>query len=209
MDILIITLLFAAGSFLLKTGEQRRRIGLLASHLGRFQIEKLMERLNEGYLRALAEKDPERQAQIWSLHEATERELAQQFQRFSESFDKTDAVRSRINFNPLPHAHRWLPAWLTPGFDARTLMQLHARGIARTVANEDQLPVRDRARTLLAELYLMQHSCHWFCRSRSLASARLLARHQTSHEQALGAVSPATRRAYQALTDRRAANPAT
>jgi hypothetical protein len=206
MDILIITLLFAVGSFLLKTAEQRQRIALLASHLGRFQIEKLMERLSEGYLRALAEKDPERQAQIWSLHDATEHQLAQQFQRFTESFDQTDAVRSRINFNPLPHAHRWLPAWLTPGVDARALMRLHAQGISRTVANEDRLPTRDRARTLLAELYLMQHSCHWFCRSRSLASARLMARHQTSHEQALGAVSPATRRAYQALTDGPAAN---
>jgi len=51
-----------------------------------------------------------------------------------------------------------------------------------------------------AELFLMQHSCHWFCRSRAVASARLQARHQTSHAQVLAAVSPATREAYRKLT---------
>lgn len=207
MDILTLTLLFAVGSFLLKSGEQRQRIALLGQHLARFQIEKLMERLNEGYLRALEEQDAQRQQQIWALHTATEQALAQQFERFAEAFSQSDATSTWINRNPLPHAHRWLPAWLAPGFDARALMQLHARGIARTVANEQQLAVRDRARTLLAELYLMQHSCHWFCRSRSLASARLLARHKTSHAQVLQAVSPATRGDYQALTGVRDTHP--
>ncbi|MDQ7745370.1 hypothetical protein [Hydrogenophaga pseudoflava] len=200
MDILTLTLLFAAGSFLLKTGEQRQRISLLGTHLAQFQIEKLMERLNDGYLRALDEPDAQRQQQIWSLHSATEEALAQQFARFAEAFSQAEGPTTWVNRNPLPYAHRWLPAWLAPGFDARALMRLHAQGIARVVANPQQLPVRDRARTLLAELYLMQHSCHWFCRSRSLASARLLARHKTSYEQVLQAVSPATRRAYQDLT---------
>lgn len=200
MDLLTLTLLFAIGSFLFKRGEQRQRTALLASHLGKFQIEKLMERLNEGYLRALGEKDPQRQDQIWSLHQGTELELAQQFQRFADSFGQADAVATHVNRNPLPQAHRWLPAWLAPGFDARALMRVHAQGIARTVANDSHLSARDRARTLLAELYLMQHSCHWFCRSRSLASARLLTRHKNTHEQVLQSVSPATRQAYQALT---------
>ena len=31
-----------------------------------------------------------------------------------------------------------------------------------------------------AELFLMQHTCHWYCRSRAVASARMLARHKTS-----------------------------
>ena len=51
-----------------------------------------------------------------------------------------------------------------------------------------------------AELFLMQHTCHWFCRSKAVASARMLARHKTSYAQLLDAVSPATRRAYRALT---------
>ena len=201
MDILTLTLLFAAGSYLLKTGEQRQRIALLASHLGRFQIEKLMERLNEGYLRALGEQDPERQRQIWALHEPVERDLNEQFQRFAESFEKAAASDTRINRNPLPYAHRWLPGWLAPGVDARALMRLHARGIDQIVTHAEGLSSRDRARTLLAELYLMQHSCHWFCRSRSLASARLMARHHTTHEQVIEAVSPTTRQSYLALID--------
>ena len=203
MDILTLTLLFAAGSYLLKTGEQRQRIALLASHLGRFQIEKLMERLNEGYLRALGEQDPERQRQIWALHEPIERDLNEQFQRFHEPFTKAATAATRINRNPLPHAHRWLPAWLAPGLDARALMRLHARGIDQIVTHPTGLSSRDRARTLLAELYLMQHSCHWFCRSRSLASARLMARHQTTLEQVIEAVSPTTHQSYLALIDGR------
>ena len=200
MDLLTITLVFAAVSFVLRTGEQRQRIALLSSQLGPFKIEKLMERLHEGYQRALAETDPVRRAQIWPLQEANERELAGQFRRFAESFGQLDPASTRVNHNPLPHAHRWLPGFLAPGFDARELMRVHARGIERVVANEDQLSPSDRARTLLAEVYLMQHSCHWFCRSRSLASARLMARHKTTHAQALDTASPATRQAYGALT---------
>jgi hypothetical protein len=202
MDILTLTLLFAVGSYLLKTSEQRQRIALLASHLGRFQIEKLMERLNEGYLRALGEQDPERQRQIWAVHEPIERDLNEQFLRFTESFEKAATADTQINRNPLPHAHRWLPGWLAPGVDARALMRLHARGIDHSVSQPADLSSRDRARTLLAELYLMQHSCHWFCRSRSLASARLMARHHTTLEQVIEAVSPTTRQSYLALIER-------
>ena len=200
MDFFTTILVFAALSFMLRTGEQRQRIALLSGQLGPFQIEKLMERLHEGYQRALAESDAVRRAQIWPLQEATERELAGQFRRFADAFGQTDASHARINFIPLPYAHRWLPGFLAPGCDARELMRVHARGIERVVANEDQLPASDRARTLLAEVYLMQHSCHWFCRSRSLASARLMARHKTTLAQALDTVSPATRQGYAALT---------
>lgn len=197
MDALTLFLLFAVGGYLLKSSEQRQRIALLASHLGRHQIEKLMERLNEGYMRALGESDPDRQGQIWSMHEATEQQLAQQFQRFSDELSQADEAATRVNRNPLPHAHRWLPAFLAPGFDLREVMRVHARGIAQTLASATATPdPRKKARTLLAELYLMQHSCHWYCRSRSVASARLLVRHQTTYEQLLDAVSPATRDAY-------------
>jgi hypothetical protein len=46
----------------------------------------------------------------------------------------------------------------------------------------------------------MQHTCHWFCRSRALASARMMARHQTSYALLLDSVSPSTREAYRKLT---------
>jgi hypothetical protein len=45
----------------------------------------------------------------------------------------------------------------------------------------------------------MQHSCHWFCKSRNVASARLLARQQTSHQQVVATVTAETRRAYAPL----------
>lgn len=196
MDALTFTLLFAVGAFFLKSGEQRQRIALLAKHLGRYQIEKLMERLDEGYMRALGERDPQRQSQIWQLHEALEQQLAQQFRRFADELGQADAETTRVNRNPLPYAHRWLPAFLAPGFDLRELMRVHAQGISQTLTNPQALDARNKARTLLAELYLMQHSCHWYCRSRGVASARLLARHKTSYEQLLEAVSPATKDAY-------------
>jgi hypothetical protein len=48
-------------------------------------------------------------------------------------------------------------------------------------------------------LILMQHTCHWYCRSKTVASARMFARHKTSYAQLLEAVSPETRKAYNAL----------
>jgi len=67
------------------------------------------------------------------------------------------------------------------------------------VANEANRNHRDKAFMLTAELYLMQHTCHWFCRSKNVASARLLAQHKTSYQQVLESVSGNTRRAYQKL----------
>jgi hypothetical protein len=55
---------------------------------------------------------------------------------------------------------------------------------------------------LTAEILLFQHTCHWFCRSKTVASARMLARHKTSHEQVLAAITPASLAAYQTLVQR-------
>lgn len=72
-----------------------------------------------------------------------------------------------------------------------------ADGEPSLAANERM--ARSRARVILAEMLLMQHSCHWFCKSRTVASARLLARQQTSHEQVVATVTPDTRSAYATL----------
>jgi hypothetical protein len=56
---------------------------------------------------------------------------------------------------------------------------------------------------MTAELLLMQHTCHWFCKSRTVASARVMARHQTPYVQIVASVSPETRAAYMALTGAR------
>ena len=63
--------------------------------------------------------------------------------------------------------------------------------------NEDHLDAKARAFQLSAELYLLQHSCHWFCKSRAVADARLMLRHQVNHQKVLESVSAATRYAYQ------------
>ena len=91
---------------------------------------------------------------------------------------------------------------LLPGstFDFRQAMGVHAKGICQAVQSDDPpANPKDKAFTMLAELFLMQHSCHWFCRSATVASVRLIALHQTSYEQVLEGVSPATRAAYRQL----------
>lgn len=84
-------------------------------------------------------------------------------------------------------------------FDLRPLLTLHAQAVARAVAATGHGPSA-RARTLLAELMLLQHSCHWFCKSRPIASARLLLRHQSAYPTVLDAVDAATRRDYLRIT---------
>lgn len=198
MDLLILALLLAFGTFQLKSAYQRQRIALLGSHLAHFQIEKLMETLTEGYMRALGERDPERQAQIWSLLAAPESALEDQFRRFAADFCRLDPALTRVVRGPLalPYLDRLFPGAC---FDLRQALQIHAKGIAAVVRNDESRPVKERAYTLLAEMFLMQHTCHWFCRSKATASARLLTRHHTAYAQVLDGVSFGTRQAYREL----------
>lgn len=192
--------LIAAGVHMLNVRQQRRRIALLAQHLSQFQIEKLMENLLEGYLRALGEKEEARRDQIWQLLRTTELQLAEQFQRFAADFAQVAPQKTRVSRIPvaLPFALQLFPA---ASFDLRQAFAVHAQGIARGVHNERGLSPRDKAFTLTAELLLMQHTCHWFCKSKTVASARMVARHRTPHEQLVDSVSSETRRAYRALVD--------
>jgi len=198
MDILFLATLIATGFFMLNAKQQRQRVALLASYLGNYQIEKLMENLTEGYLRALGESDAERREQVWNLLRTTELQLSEQFTRFTADFTRVDPLQARISTLPLalPFADRWLSS---ASFDMRQALAIHAQGIERAVRNESGLSLRDKAYTLSAELFLMQHTCHWFCKSRAIASARLMARHKTPHAQVLASVTPATRAAYIAL----------
>lgn len=198
MDLPSLLLFIAVGAFALRALDQRRRIALLGRHLGHFQIERLMERLNQAYMRALAEPDPQRRALIWLSQQGTEAELVSQFNRFATELEQENGSRTRISRVAWPLADRWLPG---SSFDLRQLMRVHAKGIAQVVANPQALADNEKAYTLLAELYLMQHTCHWFCRTRATASARLLARHQTAYAQVLQAVTPQTRAAYGALVE--------
>ena len=197
MDLLFLLLLLALGAYLLIRREQSRRIALLGHQLGQYQIETLMENLTEGYLRALGEADPERQTQIWNLLAASEMKLCEQFNRFVADFAKVDEADARVRKLAMLAPLDTLLPNLT--FDMRQALSIHARGINQAVENRLNLPQKSKAFTLSAELFLMQHTCHWFCRSQSVASARMMMRHKTSYAQLIAAVAPETRTAYCAL----------
>lgn len=199
MDLLFVVALAATGAYMLNTQQQRRRIVLLAQHLQPYQMERLMETLTQGYLRAMGEQDPERRQQVLNLLASSEAQLSEQFERFAADFRRVPAPLARASRLALglPFATQLLPA---ATFDMREAIDVHARGIARVARNDAGLSPRDKAFTMTAELLLMQHTCHWFCKSKAVASARTLARHQTPHAQLVAAVSPETRAAYLALT---------
>ena len=198
MNLLILSALIAFGAYLIKASYQRKRIILLGRQLQPFQIDKLMEDITQGYMRALAETDVARQEQILGLLNNSETKLCDQFNRFVAEFARLDAAHTRVSRLPLglPYADQLLPQ---ATFDFRKLLQVHAQGIESAAANAAQRGPKDRAFVLLAELLLMQHSCHWFCRSKSVASTRIVLRHQTRYSDALEAVAPETRRAYMAV----------
>lgn len=172
MDILLLALLLSIGIFVLNGKQQRQRIGLLASHLAQYQI--------------------------WDLLRTTELQLSEQFGQLATEMARVDAALTRVSTLPLalPFADQW---WPSASFDLRQAFKIHAEGIERAVRNDAQRAPKDKAFTLMAELFLMQHTCHWYCKSKPVASARLMARHQTGYAQVIDAVDPATRRAYLAL----------
>ena len=197
MDFFFAAALAAMAFWSLRAKDQGRRIALLGRHLGRYQIEKHMETLTQGYLRALGDDDPQRREQIWVLLRSTEQSLSSQFTRMAAEFAGADPAQARVSKLPfyLPFATRLAPAT----FDMRQALALHAHAIARAI-QDGSASQRDRAFTISAEVLLMQHTCHWFCRSRAVASARMLARHKTPHRQLVASVSPQTRAEYIALT---------
>ena len=198
MELFILLALIAVGGYTLKSRDQSRRIALLGSHLGKHQIEKLMESLTEGYLRALGEPDPERRTQIWNMLATAEVTLCEQFNRFVVEFSRVDEADARVSqlAFAIPYADKLFPA---ATFDLRKALGIHAQGITHAANNSLDQTQKNKAFTLCAELFLMQHTCHWFCRSKTVASARTLARHKTSYAQLLASVAPETRKAYDRL----------
>ena len=189
MDLLLLAaLLLAVLVWSLKSRRERGRIGLLAAHLRPYDIEALMQTLSEGYLRALGENDVQRRQAIWTVLEPSERRLAEQFARFASDFARLPTERTRIV------TLAWPLAWLLEQAGGP------AAWLARAAQPAGDIPASAKAYTLLAEMLLMQHSCHWYCKSQAVACARLLARHQTSYRKVLDSVDPATRQDYTGLT---------
>ncbi|MDK7587679.1 hypothetical protein QP575_17815 [Alcaligenes faecalis subsp. phenolicus] len=155
-----------------------------------------MKMLTAAYTRAIHEPDSARQLQILEMCAQTENALAIQVQSLSDLLQNEPVENTRVGILPfcLPYAERLLPG-LTRDF--RQLLQIHASGLQHVVGNVEQLDPKSRAYHVSAELYLFQHGCHWFCKSRTIADARLLARHQVTHQKVLESVCTQTRHNYQ------------
>jgi hypothetical protein len=197
MELLILAL-GAGALWFFTVRAQHRRIRLLAGVLGQFQVEKMMETVADGYLRALGESNAERSQQVWNMLGQAEINLCGQIQAFTEAFDAVDAAQARFSTLPfsVPFA---LELFAKASADLRALLHIHARGVELLVRNAEGLSQKDKAYMLTAEILLLQHSCQWYCRSKASASARMMARHRTPHAQLLASVSPQTRKAYLAL----------
>lgn len=201
MDFFPLALLAAIALWSVRSQDQGHRIALLASHLREHEIEKLMEALTQGYLRAMGESDVQRREQVFTMLRISEQQLVRQVRALAAGFSQVDDASARVS--RLPVYLPWLTRVAPPlTFDMRSALALHADGIDRGMSS-DSLSSRDRAFMLSAEILLLQHTCHWFCKSRMVASARMLAAHKTSHAQLIASVSPATRSAYLALIGER------
>lgn len=195
MDFLLLLPVALVALWVVRARQQQRRIATLARYLSGHDIEKNIETLSQGYSRALGESDSARREQVWGVLRGTEEALCRQVRKLAEDFAGVEPAATRVSKLPI-----WLP--LSPAFDKsfdmREALRMHARGICRAVEEQGASP-KDRAFAILAEMLLMQHTCHWYCRSKSVASARMLARHRTSYEQLVGAVLPQTRQEYLGL----------
>lgn len=194
--ILTLSVALAACCWIVKSRLQQQRIALLARFLSRYSIEKNIETVTQGYLRALDAADPGRREQVWNLLRANERELCAQTDRLADDFAAADPADTRVSKLPI-----WLPfaSAFAGSFDMRDALRVHARGICRAIEGEAGTSPEQRAFAISAELFLLQHTCHWFCRSKSIASRRMLSRHRTSYTQVVGAVLPQTRAEYSSL----------
>ncbi|MGC4367689.1 hypothetical protein [Hydrogenophaga sp. R2] len=198
MDVSFWILVGAVGAFFYNRYDQARRVLLLRAQLQPYQLEQLMQTLLEGYLRAQGEADEERRRSIWQVMEGHEALLVSQLQRLASDTASLTGPMARVSRLPLllPGVTAW---WPKACFELGQAFRIHAEGVTRVAHNPDGLSPRDKAFCMTAELLLFQHTCHWYCRSRTTASTRLVARHQTSHAQALAAASAATREGLMAI----------
>lgn len=196
MDMMVVLLMGVVVWHVLRSGYQRARIAFLGKHLASLQLEQHMKTLTEGYSRAIQADTENRQQQILDTFGPVERAVAAQIGTLADLMQKESAEDTRMSALPIcvPYAERFLPVKTR---DFRALLRVHADGLRHTVDNVEGWDAKARAYHLSAELYLFQHSCHWFCRSRTVADARLMARHALSHQRVLESVSSVTRAGFE------------
>lgn len=190
------TLLVAIAAWaVVRANYQRARITFLGRHLAGLQLERHMETLTEGYTRAIHEGTETRRLQVLETFAQAERTVAAQVQSLADAMQNENEQATSMGSLTfcVPYIERLFPS-LTRDF--RKLLHIHAAGLRYVVDNEGRWDPKERAYHLSAELYLFQHSCHWFCKSRAVADARMMLRHQVTHEKVLESVSDMTRSAY-------------
>lgn len=195
MEIAFTLLVAFAAWHALRMRYQRGHITLLSRHLTNLRLEKHMETLTQGYARAIGEESESRRLQVLETFAQTERAVAAQVQSLADAMQRETPQAAAMGMLPfcVPYIEHVLPAATR---DFRALLRIHAAGLQHVVENAEQLDPKRRAFHLAAELYLFQHSCHWYCKSRGVADARLILRHQVQHQKALESVSDVTRAAY-------------
>lgn len=196
MDLLFVLLTLFIVWRVLCLRYQKAHIHLLSHHLASLQLEKHIETLTQGYLRAINAETESRQHQIFEALAQSELAVASQTQSLATSIQTEDSMKTRVGTLPfcLPYIEHVMPS-LTRDF--RELLRIHAEGIQHVVNNEMNWSPKERAFHLSAELYLFQNSCHWFCKSRNVANARLQLQHKVNFDKTLESVSEFTRTAYQ------------
>ena len=159
MDFFFLAFFATIGVYAAKTAEQRQRIALLSSHLQKFQLEKHMEQLIDGYLRALGENDPQRSAPIWSNLESIEAAVREELTRLADDLHGVWGERTRVSRWPVavPFANRLFPA---STFDLRTLLKVHARGFDTTLRNGEQLVRRDQLLLKVQHAFVVARHCN-------------------------------------------------
>jgi hypothetical protein len=184
--------------------EQAQRVALLAQHLGRYRIEKRMESLTEGYLRALGDDQAHGRDLLWEQLALTEQQLLADLTQLQAGLAEVWGEKLRVSRLPvaIPRATLLFP---DATFGLREALAIHLQGLTEGMLNAKGLSPRDRAFVLTAEMLLLQHTCLWYCRSLPRASAHLAFRHQTGYAQVVQSVSDETRRAYAELVGHRIA----
>ena len=196
MEFALILFMVAIAWHALRVRYQRARIALLASHLTNMNLERHMETLTQGYTRAIHEDTESRQRQVFDTFTQTENVVAANVQTLAQSMQKESAADTAMGTFAfcIPYIERCVPPSSLRDF--RALLQIHATGLRAAIESQPDTDLKRRAFHIAAELYLLQHSCHWFCKSRGVADARLLLRHKVEHKKVLESVSSGTRAAY-------------
>ncbi|MES2784832.1 MAG: hypothetical protein V4684_05160 [Pseudomonadota bacterium] len=101
MDFLLLLPVALVALWFARARQQRRRIAILTRYLSGHDIEKNIETLSQGYLRALGESEPGRSEQVWGVLRGTEDVLCRQVCKLAEDFAGVEPTATRVSKFPV------------------------------------------------------------------------------------------------------------